>query len=34
LRLSPGIHRFLIKQVNGIFYFRSVTAWLIAVGHP
>lgn len=27
LWLSPGYHRFLVKQVNGIFYFRSVTAW-------
>jgi hypothetical protein len=31
LRLNPGVHRFTIKQVSGIFYFRTLTAWHIPV---
>jgi hypothetical protein len=29
LELAAGIHRFIIKQVSGMFYFRTLTAWNI-----
>lgn len=34
LALNPGVHRFTIKQISGIFYFRTLTAWHIPVNSP
>ena len=31
VRLDPGVHRFTIKQLSGIFYFQTLTAWHILV---
>jgi hypothetical protein len=31
LDLTAGIHRFIIRQVSGLFYFRTLTAWNIPV---
>jgi hypothetical protein len=31
LYLSPGIHRFIIKQVLGIFFFSTLSAWQIPI---
>jgi hypothetical protein len=31
--LSAGLHRFLIRQISGSFFFQSLTAWPIAIKH-